>query len=112
MTLDEDPQAALYAGERAGTLARLAVRRNAAVAFRNRVDDALADVNCSGKALATVIANAHNCGDRDFASGVADDAITELDAAARHLRFAHRIAIGHERDLGDEIAAAEKEAGR
>jgi hypothetical protein len=83
-------------------------RGNLAAMLRIRAAEAITAVDITEKALA---AGASMDGGTEADIGdEADDALTDLRAAAHHLRNALRIAIGHERDIRDEIAAAAKEA--
>jgi len=84
-------------------------RANLAVMFRTRAAEAVTGVNVAEKGLAAVAAMDGGGYDGDIGPD-ADDALAELQAAAAHLRNALRIAIGHERDLRDEITATEREA--
>lgn len=81
---------------------------NLAAMLRVRAAEAITDVKSMEKALAAVAAmDAGGC-DGDI-GGDADDALVDLHAASHHLRNVLRIAIGHERDIRDELGAAEKE---
>jgi hypothetical protein len=85
-------------------------RERQAATFRIRTAEAIGDVKSAEKALGVVAAmDVHRDGD---IGSDADDARAELHDAARHLQNVLRIAIGHERDVRDEIAAAEKDADR
>jgi hypothetical protein len=94
-----------------GYLRYLRNRQNLAAMFRVRAATALGDVNDAEKMLAAVAAMDDSGweGDADIGPD-ADDALAEFHVAAAHLRNVLRIAIGHERDIRDEITAAEKEA--
>lgn len=84
-------------------------RQNLAAMLRVRAAEAITGVNSAEKMLAAVAAMDGGGCDGDIGSD-ADDALAEFHAAGQHLRNVLRIAIGHERDIRDEIAAAESEA--
>jgi hypothetical protein len=82
-------------------------RERLAATLRLRVAEAIGTVREAEKALAADadMDDSGFEGDADIGPD-ADDADDELQAAARHLRNVLRIAIGHERDIRDEITAA------
>jgi hypothetical protein len=106
---NEDPWAKEPGSSPADYLRYLKGRQALAAEFRKRAAEGLFAASGAEKAVRAVAqADTGGC-DGDIGEA-ADDALAELRAAGQHLRNAYRIAIGHERDLRDEIAAAAREA--